>query len=327
LSKGAQPDPAANPNQRVTDRQDAGPVSLVSKLMSQPEIPESFRRQPRWWNEGHDWVDALPGLVRRQCESWGLEPDGRIRHGSNAVVLPVRRQGERYALRMSPPDARTAEEIRALQFWAGRGTARLIEADPGTGASLLEWLDADRSLASIDRREAGRVLGALMRRLAVPVEDPAAVPATGDLIAARIETLESDWDAVGRPFPQSILQSAITAGRALSTITDAVAVNGDLHHDQVLAAEREPWLVVDPMLLRGDIGYDLARCLWWRLDDLPDDAAIGDQLLIIADAAGLDHDHARTSVIYRTVDYWLWGLRHGLTEDPARCRRLVQVVG
>lgn len=46
------------------------------------------------------------------------------------------------------------------------------------------------------------------------------------------------------------------------------------------------------------------------------------QLGVIADAAGLDHDHARQTALYRTVDYWLWGLGHGLTEDPDRCTRL-----
>jgi streptomycin 6-kinase len=236
---------------------------------------------------------------------------------------------------MSPPDPRTAEEIRALEFWAGRGTTLLIDADPAAGASLLEWLDADRSLARLDRREAGRVLGGLMRRLAVPIDDPIdnpiddpnTIPATGDLIAARIGELEQDWADVGQPFPRGVLQAAIRAGSALTTIVDDVAVDGDLHHDQVLAGRREPWLVVDPTLLRGDIGYDLARCLWWRLDDLPDDAAIRDQMSIIAGAAGLDQDHARTSVIFRTVDYWLWGLGHGLTEDPPRCHRLYRAIG
>ncbi len=27
----------------------------------------------------------------------------------------------------------------------------------------------------------------------------------------------------------------------------------------------------------------------------------------------------------RSVDYWLWGLEHGLTEDPVRCDRLVRL--
>jgi len=32
-------------------------------------------------------------------------------------------------------------------------------------------------------------------------------------------------------------------------------------------------------------------------------------------------------VVFRAVDYWLWGLDAGLTEDPLRCRRLVEAFG
>ncbi len=289
-------------------------------------IPTSFREQPRWWAEGDRWLDALPEALLQQCRSWELEPDGPLRHGSNAVVVPVRRHGERLALRMSPPDDRSTGEIEALRFWAGRGTVLILDSDPAAGASLLERLDADRTPAALPPEQAGRVLGRLMRRLAVPVQDPASVPATGDLVAARIAGLERDWFDAGRPFARSVLTAAVRAGAALTGIVDAVAVDGDLHHDQVLGGVREPWLVVDPTLLRGDIGYDLARCLWSGLDDLADAAAIRRQLLVIADAAGLDHDHAGSSVVFRTVDYWLWGLRHGLTEDPVRCRRLYDAV-
>jgi streptomycin 6-kinase len=30
-------------------------------------------------------------------------------------------------------------------------------------------------------------------------------------------------------------------------------------------------------------------------------------------------------VVFRTLDYWLWCLSHGLTEDPVRCDRLARV--
>ncbi|GIE33765.1 hypothetical protein Ait01nite_068100 [Actinoplanes italicus] len=36
-------------------------------------------------------------------------------------------------------------------------------------------------------------------------------------------------------------------------------------------------------------------------------------------------DHGRDWVLFRTVDYWLWGLGAGLTEDPVRCHRLAGI--
>ncbi|QGN35537.1 kinase [Microlunatus sp. Gsoil 973] len=288
-------------------------------------VPQTFRDQPRWWTEGTAWLDSLPQRIRRQCEMWDLTPDGTPWHGSNALALPVRRQGEPYVLRLAPPDERTRDELAALDFWNGRGTVRQYAADPEAGASLLERLDGDRTLRQVDLEPAAEILGQIMGRLAVPVDDHD-VPSTNLIISRRLDELERDWTETGRPFDRAVLTDAVMAGRSLTGVGDDVAVNGDLHHDQVLAGTREPWLVVDPMLLRGDIGYDLARSLWWRLDEMPDDRTIIAQLVIIGDAAGLSRDHARTAVIFRTVDYWLWGLRNGLTEDPVRCARLIAAV-
>lgn len=290
-----------------------------------PTVPESFRAEPRWSTDGTAWLDSLPGRIRTQCRAWRLDPDGRPWHGSNALVLPVRRHGEPYVLRLAPPDDRTRGELAALDFWGGRGTALQYESDPDAGASLLERLDGDRTLRQVDLEPAAEVLGTIMRRLAVPVADHG-VPATGAIIADRCAELERDWAQTGHPFQRSVLAQALAAGEWLTGVSDEVAVDGDLHHDQVLPASREPWLVVDPVLLRGDIAYDLARCLLWRLDEMSDDRTIRGQLAAIARAAGVDHDHAVAAVTFRTADYWLWGLRNGLTEDPVRCARLLSAV-
>lgn len=275
---------------------------------------------PRWWTAGFDWLDALPGLVERQCRAWDLVADGEPVHGSNALVLPVRRGHEPLALRLAPP-ADAAEDVTPLRFWAGRGTVLLVDHDVDAGALLLERLDPHRTLATVPPDQASAELGSMMRRLAVPA--PNTVPFSGDLVAERLDHLTEDWVALHRPVPRRIVDHAIEAGHSLESVDGSCATNGDLHHDQVLAGNREPWLCVDARLLRGDRSYDLARSLWYRLDALTDDTMINQQLLIIAEAAGVDHDHARRSALYRTVDYWLWGMSHGLTEDPVRCARLV----
>lgn len=293
--------------------------------MSKLIVPQSFREQPRWWSDGTVWLDSLTDRFDRQCEVWDLEPDGNPWHGSNALVVPVRRDDHPYVLRLAPPDDRTRGELAALDFWNGRGTVLQFEADPAAGASLLERLDGDASLLHLDLEPAAEVLGEIMRRLAVPIGDQD-VPSTSATVAARLAELERDWRMTNEPFDRSVLDSARSAGESLTAIKEAVAVDGDLHHDQVLRGGREPWLVVDPILLRGDIAYDLARCLWWRLDEMSDDRVIRDQLARIALAAGVDLDHALAAVIFRTVDYWLWGLRNALTEDPVRCARLVAAI-
>ncbi len=276
---------------------------------------------PRWWSEGDAWLNALPGLVREMCEEWNLALDGAPMHGSNALVVPVRRDGDLLALRLAPVDEGTTAEIAALGFWDGRGVVRLVEADPFRGAMLLERLDGGSTLADLPLSEAVPIIGRLIRRLAVPT--PPAARSTTDLVSDRLVTMPSEWEALGRPFDRLILDQALASGHAVRDTTSDLAVNGDIHFEQVLRGEREPWLVVDPVLLRGDIAYDLARVLWTRLDEMPHDAAIRHWLAVLVEAAELEWERSVDWVRFRTVDYWLWGLSHGLTEDPARCHRLI----
>jgi streptomycin 6-kinase len=66
----------------------------------------------------------------------------------------------------------------------------------------------------------------------------------------------------GRPVDRSVLdpglaREGIALFRALPATTDsAVLLCTDLHEENVLAAEREPWLVIDPKPYVGDPTYD-----------------------------------------------------------------------
>jgi streptomycin 6-kinase len=285
------------------------------------ELPQAYRDMPRWWSgEGRSWLDALPSLVASQLDRWHLQPDGELMHGSHAIAVPVRRGDECLVLRLSPPDQDVTAHVRALRWWDGHGVVRMLEAEPERGAMLLARLG--KSLDSVPVDEAMAILGATIRRLAIPA--PVDVPATEDLIRERLPELEPEWERLGRPFPRSVLDEAITVAARLVDCRSDDAVNGDLHSGQVLRDGPNAWAVVDPVLMRGDIAYDLGRALWTRIDDM---RVVLDHFDIVVSAAELDRDHARDCVVFRTTDYWLWGLGVGLTSDPVRCARLIGALG
>lgn len=283
-------------------------------------IPESFADMMRWSSEGTQWLDGLPGLVNDQCDRWDLRICGQAAHGSNAIVFPVSGGTDKFALRLTRPGPEVADEIRALMFWDGHGTVRLFDADARRGATLLEWLSSRESLNDVPVSEAMAHLGRMMRHLAVPGADFA--PATGAVAASRAEGLEREWDLLGQPFDPAVIAEAMHVSQSLSAAGSNLAVNGDLHSENVLRAEREDWLTVDPRLLHGDIEYDLGNVLWTRLDEMPSAADIVRCFDIVVTEAKLERDRARNWAVFRAVDYWLWGLSHGLTEDPPRCARL-----
>lgn len=290
------------------------------------DVPAAFLAMPRWWSDeaGRAWVRELPSLVDRQCRRWQLRVDGVVMHGSNALVVPVRRAGESLALRLAPPGDDVAAEASALRAWRGAEVVELVEVDEAHGALLLERLDGGRSLATEPIREAVAVLGGLARRLAVPID--ANVRSTADVARSELGRFEADWERLGGPTPREQLTAALRSAETLARSRPAsTAVDGDLHFEQVLAGRRAPWIVVDPVLLRGDPEYDLGRVLWSRRDEAPTDDDVIELFDVFVAEAGVPRERAADWVVVRAMSYLLWGLERGLTLDPPRCRRLLDL--
>ena len=89
-------------------------------------------------------------------------------------------------------------------------------------------------------------------------------------------------------------------------------MHGDLHYANVLAAAREPWLVIDPKPLSGDPHYEPAPLLWNRWDDLGHGdlrQGIRRRFHTIVDVAALDEDRARDWVIVRMIINAHWTIQ------------------
>jgi streptomycin 6-kinase len=84
-----------------------------------------------------------------------------------------------------------------------------------------------------------------------------------------------------------------------------------------MAAQRQPWLVIDPKPLAGDPGFEVAPGLWNRWDDL---VATGDLLRAIRnrfdlmlEVAGIDRDRALGWTAARILQNVLWFTEDGAT--------------
>lgn len=295
------------------------------------EVPGTFRAMPRWWHatpEERQWLTDLPDLVGAWCERWRLKVDGRPRHGSNALVVPALRDGLPVVLRLTPPGDDVAALVEALRFWRGHGVVAVLAADPAGGALLLERLDPDSSLAHEPLDVAIAEIGRIARRLAVPAGDDVAagLGRTSDEVIAWTPRLGEAWERLGRPFDRGVLEVAADAAAViLAGDREPVAVNADLHFDQVLRRPDGRWCVVDPVLRRGDAERTAVNVLWHRVDEMTD-AEIPGRLGALVEAGGLDADLARAWALWRITDYLVWGLEHGLTEDPPRCARLLRAL-
>jgi streptomycin 6-kinase len=286
-------------------------------------VPEDFATATviREGDAGRKWIDALPRLVEALCDQWNLVVDGPAMHGYLGLVIPVRHGDEPCVLKVSWIDESTTDEAMALSAWDGRGAVRLLAVQPVLGALLLERLDHLRSLSGVEIAEAVDIAGRLLRRLAIPAPDGLRTVQT---VAEDLrQTLPERWERYGRPMSRHLLEQARDLATQLGASTGSLLVNYDLHYADVLASEREPWLVVDPKVVAGDPEFGVAQLLWRRLEDMEAQGDIEHCFRVLTEAAALDPIRACSWTLVRCVDYWLWGVSIGLTYDPARCQAII----
>jgi len=262
------------------------------------------------------WVDRLPALARDLLDEWDLTVDGALMNGFCSLVVPVlTADGERSVLKLhTDADADESDfEHLALQHWHGNGTVLLLRADPRRRAMLLERLHP-RDLTTIGDREACEVVGGLYGRIHVP-----ALPQLRT-ITSYVERWTADLEALPRdaPIPRRLREQCVSLVRDLvaDPASVGVIIHGDLHHHNVLAADREPWLVIDPKPMSGDPHYEPAPMLWNRWDEIVAGNArenLRRRFHTLVDVAGLDEDRARDWVVVRMVHNMSWAVIDG---DP-----------
>jgi streptomycin 6-kinase len=258
-------------------------------------VPESFAAG--FGEEGAPWLAALPALAGSLLRRWDLTVDGPLMHGVCALVVPVRRPaGQPAVLKVSWPHEEARHEALALSLWDGAGAVKLLAADDDAWALLLERLDAGTTLRDVPVDEALTVVTGLMRRL--DRQAPPGIRHLRDTAARWARELRTENDGT---VPPDLVEQAVAYCRELGTRAGDHLVNEDLHYDNVLRGDREPWLVIDPKPIAGDREFGLIPLLWNRFDDVQAEGG----LAAITAAAGLDPSLARKWTFVRAVDNWL----------------------
>ena len=262
---------------------------------------------------GEAFATALRERAARFLGQWELRLDGPSMNGRIALVLPVRRaDGTPAALKLQDVDEETAGEPVALRVWDGEGAVRLLEADADTGTLLLERLDSGRALADLpDSREATLVIARLLARLTA-VEAPAGLRRLGDIAAQLLDRTSAVLPRVSDPAERRLLADCAAAVREVAGEPGDRLLHWDLHFENVLAADRAPWLAIDPKPLAGDPGFDLLPALWNRFDA----DEIGWRFDAMTEVLGLDRDRARAWTLGRVLQNVLWAVEDGRPAAP-----------
>ncbi len=229
------------------------------KLNIPSRLANSCLKSPEWMA----WLGRLPDVVRQLEERWSLRL-GRpfdTEEVSAAWVAPATRaDGSSAVLKLGMPHMEAEHELQGLRFWDGDPTVRILEADDDLNAMLIERCDPGTTLRTLPEPEQDVVIAGLLRRLWRTPPPPHPFRPLSTMTAHWIdETLaeRGRWPDVG------LVREGLSLMEELPrTATTEVLLATDLHAGNVLRAQREPWLVIDPKPFVGDPAYDATQHLF-----------------------------------------------------------------
>ncbi|MFJ9917068.1 aminoglycoside phosphotransferase family protein [Actinacidiphila glaucinigra] len=290
------------------------------------EPPERLVRTVSAWEgeAGRAWLAGLPQRVADLLARWELRPERVLSPGGQiSMVVLVRQADDTPAtLKVGLVTDETRHEHAALAHWDGRGAVRLLRAEPAAGALLLERLHSDVSLRSLPEQKAMLEACATLRRLWVPPGEGHPFTPVAEHTARLAAALR---ERRGQPYvpeeARTLVDEALAVrdGLCAAAPGEAVLLHGDYHHGNVLAADRVPWLAIDPKPVAGEPAYDLAWLVRDRLETLVatpgSQSAARRRVAKLSDSLDVDRDRVRGWALFRAVEAGVWALAVGDRES------------
>lgn len=274
--------------------------------------------------DGRAWLEQLPRLRDECAEAWSIELGEPFAYALASLAIPATRSdGTAAVLKLQFPDRESEHEASALRAWDGRGAVRLLEHDPKRHALLLERCLPGTPLAQVEPEAALDAAIALLPRLWIPAGPP--FRPLADEAAWWASYLPGLWEKTGEPFERELLDAALDAIRMLTpTQAESVLVDQDFHAENVLRAEREPWLVIDPKPLVGERAFGVVPLV--RGSELGhSQQAVIHRLDRLSGALRLDRQRVRGWTIAQTI---AWGLDpDGVVPDQIEVARWLLEAG
>ena len=224
-------------------------------------IPEQIATNCRQTVDGTAWLERLPSAITNLKQRWylTLSPPFEEEASCSWVAPCVRRDGTPAVLKLGLPHMEAENEIDGLLFWDGDPTVFVLEADLELNAMLLERCEPGTVLREQPENEQDQVIAKLLRRLWRVLPDTHPFRPLSEMIASWTkESVEhaDRWPDAG------LAKEGLHIFEALQNDTTCdVLLATDLHAGNVLQAQREPWLVIDPKPFYGDAAYDATQHL------------------------------------------------------------------
>lgn len=220
---------------------------------------------------GEKWLKSLPEIIGELSGKWKIEAGKPFENLSyNYVAGCFCADNSEAVLKIALPlnEPEIFNEARYLKIRSGKGAVKVLNFDKTLRAMLLEKLDPGKHLKEIfagDKQAAVEIAVELMKKL---LREP---PADSGFLRLEVWFENFFRKAENTKFPQEYTEKTREIFYYFNDSTQKFLLHGDLHHENILSAEREAFLVIDPKGIIGEIGYEISvflnNHLWWLADE------------------------------------------------------------
>jgi streptomycin 6-kinase len=212
---------------------------------------------------GRDWLDRLPRIVDEYAQRWQLQIEPPRYLSYNYVAPATRADGTQAIFKCGvvANNSTIRAEVAALRHWNGDGAVLVLQDDEPNGVFLLERFVPGQPIVEIDDEVSTRIAAGLMRRLWKPLPPQHAFPTLADWSKAFGELRKRHNGTTGALPAALIERGERLYHELLASQAEPTLLHGDLHHFNILSAQREPWLIIDPHGVIGEPAFEIGPWL------------------------------------------------------------------
>jgi streptomycin 6-kinase len=272
-----------------------------------------------WKDEGAAWLLKLPELIKYFSNKWQLQdlkPFENLTYSyvvsaySALYKMPV-------VLKMMASHNELLDEQKALEYYGGRGYAKLLAFDIDRGAILIEAIVPGTPLSALfpinDDKATDIVIEAMKRLHQAPIsaKDAANFPS----ISNWLSLLEHFEDS---RIPGDSLKKAQTLAKSLlSTQDNLYLLHGDLHHHNILLNKDQDWILIDPKGIVGELAFEVGAFLRNPFTNLLEKSnaheIINNRLHLCANGLQIDFERLLDWGYVQSVLTALWAVQDNLS--------------
>jgi streptomycin 6-kinase len=292
-------------------------TSMSQKII----IPDYFKERyiQMKGERGREWIERLPQTITSLLNKWKLTLHEPF-HLTYNYVAPVQLQdGSDGVLKVMLTGEKMQREFDALNAFNGDGAVIILKFDSELDALLLERAIPGISLKEVKNdEEATRQLIKIMNLMKKQVPEKHIFYDMNERMDNFKKHLDR-FEGTSGPIDQELFDKAYETFKQLAASQgEEVVLHGDLHHGNVVSAQRASYLAIDPKGMIGEPEYECGALL---RNQLPKDRIEMKKILErridqIAEEMGYDKERIRLWGFSQAVLSMIWLLEDHGEVDP-----------